>query len=502
MLDRSFGRDDADLIVLYTSDRVTVDDEGFRQAVIGTLDALPSDVVVGSQTFWSTGSPALVSKDRRSTYAVLQLSGADDDARSSQYEGIADRLDAPGLAERVGGQAAVNHAINDRVATDIALAEGLSMPVVFVLLVFILGGLAAASLPLAVGGLAILGSFTAIRVITLFTDVSVFAINIVTLLGLGLAVDYGLFMVSRYREEFGRATTFREALTRTMTSAGRTVAVSGITVAIALSGLMIFPQLLLRSMGFGGVTAVLVAMVGALTVMPALMAVLGQRVEALSVRPYGPAGPGERSHPPHRGRHRHGTWYRIAHSVMRRPVVYVLAIVVLLVALGAPFSRVSFGGIDERALPQGTESRVVAETLTRDFEGTATPPAEMAIIFPTTMSPDAQRAPPRTTPPGFPRSPAWSRRSWLVSPTTPLESLPFTPGIPLPPNRSRSSSGFASCPRRRRPTCLVGGPTAELADLLSSLASRLPLMALILIGTTSCCCSWPSGPSCFRSRPS
>ena len=158
------------------------------------------------------------------------------------------------------------------------------MPVLLILMLVIFGSLAAASLPLAIGGVAILGSFAALRLLTLFTSVSVYSINITTILGLGLAIDYGLFMVARFRDELSVQPTTEAALARTVATAGRTVAVSGVTVALALASLMLFPEMFLRSMGYGGVATVLVDMLAALTIMPALLAVLGPRVNALRIR--------------------------------------------------------------------------------------------------------------------------------------------------------------------------------------------------------------------------
>ena len=175
-------------------------------------------------------------------------------------------------------------AINKQVTSDIGRAEGISMPVLLILLLVIFGSLAAASLPLAIGGIGILGSFAALRLLTLVTDVSIYSINITTILGLGLAIDYGLFMVSRFREELTRQDTTADAVAATVATAGRTIAVSGITVAVALASLMLFPETFLRSMGFGGVATVLVDMLAALTVLPALLAVLGPRVNALQVK--------------------------------------------------------------------------------------------------------------------------------------------------------------------------------------------------------------------------
>ena len=215
---------------------------------------------------------------------MLELAGADDAARIKSFDAIKGDLAAPGLQTQIGGLTPTEQAINKQVTADIGRAEGFSMPVLLIVMLIIFGSLAAASLPLAIGGIAILGSFTALRLLTLGTTVSIYSINITTILGLGLAIDYGLFLVSRFREELRGQPTVEDAVARTVATAGRTVAVSGITVATALASLMLFPETFLRSMGYGGVATVLVDMLAALTVMPALLAVLGPRVNALRIR--------------------------------------------------------------------------------------------------------------------------------------------------------------------------------------------------------------------------
>jgi uncharacterized membrane protein YdfJ with MMPL/SSD domain len=278
------GRDSADVVILYRSDDLTVDDPAYETAVTQSLDGLDADLLARTTTFWATGAPQLVSTDRHDTYAVLQI--ADDADEEEAVAAIREDLRAPGLQPQIGGNEVINLDINDRVSSDIARAESISLPILMVLLVLIFGSFAAASLPLAIGITAILGAFTALRGFAMFTDVSIFAVNVVTITGLGLAIDYGLFVVSRFREEIRRQPDTETALARTMATAGRTVAVSGVTVAISLAGLLIFPQVFLRSMGFGGMSAVLIAMLAALTLLPALLAMLGPKVDALSVRPW------------------------------------------------------------------------------------------------------------------------------------------------------------------------------------------------------------------------
>src|SRR6266851_6572668 len=292
---------------------------GFTDPVTQTLAALPRDRVTSTATYWSTGSAQFASQDGHQTYAVLRLAGADDAARIKSFDAVKNKLSVPGLTELAGGQIPTEQAINKQVTADIGRAETISMPLLLILLLVIFGSLAAASLPLAIGGIGILGSFTALRLLTLGTDVSIYSINITTILGLGLGIDYGLFMVARFREELRRQPTVDAALARTVATAGRTIAVSGITVSVALASLMLFPEVFLRSMGYGGVATVVVDMLAALTLMPALLAALGHRVNALRVR----RSARERSEPRQQGQPRtdetSGAWYRIARSVMRRP---------------------------------------------------------------------------------------------------------------------------------------------------------------------------------------
>ena len=222
-----FGRNDADVVVLYRSATRTVGDPAYRQAVTAALNRLPRAEVARVSTYWSTGSPRLVSAGRYATYAVLQLTGADDAARQDSYKAIKAELTpaslvSSGVTARVGGTVPMEAAINSEVTANIAKAELFSMPVLLILLLVIFGSLAAAALPVAIGGIAILGSFAVLRLLTMATTVSVYSVNITTILGLGLGIDYGLFMVTRFREELHRQPTVEQAVARTVATAART----------------------------------------------------------------------------------------------------------------------------------------------------------------------------------------------------------------------------------------------------------------------------------------
>ncbi|HVQ89012.1 MAG TPA: MMPL family transporter [Actinomycetes bacterium] len=473
-LDTDLQRQAADVVVVYTApdgSGLQVSDPAFRREVTGTLAQLPKDAVTGVTTYWSShGSPAFASEDGRSTYAIVQLAGADDEARETTYTAIADDLVAPTLETLRGGTVPISADINTQVTEDISFAETISMPVLLILLVVVFGSLAAASLPLAIGAIAILGAFTLLRVLTLFGDVSIFAVNIVTMLGLGLAIDYGLFMVSRFREELHAGHDIETAVARTTATAGRTVAFSGITVVVALASLLFFPLNFLRSMGFGGMAAVFVAMVAALTTLPALLGILGHRVDALRIpTPWRSAAPGI-SNPDS------GAWARLARAVMKRPVAVIAGTVALLVVLGLPFLQIDFGGVDSRVLPSGTESRTASATIQQDFPGgSAEAPIDVVI--------------------------RGAHPSGVASFTAAVDRLPEVAGVDVVDGSAETThvqvayeggvnddttldlvSQIRQLPVPPGADVLVGGDSALLVDRLDGIGSLLPWVGLYLVG--------------------
>jgi len=472
----TFGRDAGDVVVLYSSKTLTTASPAFRSAVTHTLAALPHSRVESYATYWSTGSRQFVSASGHQTYAVLELAGATDTARQTSYDAIKTGLSAPGLRSQVGGAVPTDETIDQQTTKSITRAEGLSFPILLILLLVIFGSLTAACLPLAIGALGILGSFTALRLLTMVTGVSVFSLNITTILGLGLGIDYGLFLVGRFREELHRQDSVEDAVARTLSTAGRTVLVSGVTVAIVLASLMLFPELFLRSMGYGGVATVLVDMLAALIVLPALLAVLGPKVNSLRVRRSvrrAPAADGS------------GRWYRLAHSVMRRPVLYAVPIVVILLGLGSPFLHVVWGGVDATALPASAAPRLVTEALNTDFPGNPTAPIEAIVQF---TGPIAG-------------SPA--RSAGLAAYVTRLDrvrgissalvtgsggdiarvDMRYAPN-PYSPQARAIAGQVRDVAPPAGARAYVGGQTAGLSDELSSLGRTLPWMALTVVLAT------------------
>lgn len=366
LLDQQLGGSTSDIVLLLHSDTLQATDPAFAQSATQLLDRIQSRQEVASVTsYYSTHSPRFLSRDNHETFAVVQLTTTDPTVKSDQYTALLPllRSAAPGLQVSVGGNLAVNAAVNAQVSSDLERAELITFPVVGLLLFLVFAGLIAAGLPLLIGGIAIIGAFAFLRFLTGVTDISVFSINVVTVLGLGLAIDYSLFIVTRYREELAVHTgDSRRALERTLATAGRTVLFSGLTVSVSLLGLLLFPEGFLRSMGLGAIGAVLVAMFAALTILPALLAVLGRRVNSLSLQRFFRRSPQTRQPGDARG-----FWYRLSHFVMRFPVAVALVALAVLVTLGLPFLHASFSTPDYRVLPAGQEARVVSERLTQDF---------------------------------------------------------------------------------------------------------------------------------------
>lgn len=371
LAEKAFPQRAPDVVVVYRDTDRTVDDPSFQQAVTGTVEKLPESAVTGYSTFWMTKMPAQVSHDRHATYVGINLRGGDDNAKEESYKEISDKLGAKGLETLRGGPVATGHQASDQIGKDLGTAEGLSFPVLFLLLIVVFGGLAAASLPLLVGGLSIIGSMAVLRLIAQLTDVSVFAMSLVTILGLAVAIDYGLLIVSRYREELERGHTGEEALARTVATAGRTVVVSGITVAVALAGMTFFPFGFLKSMAYGGVAAVVLSVFFSLIALPATLGVMGAKVNALSLRRGKKAARAEGQ----------GAWYRLAHGLMRRPALVAVGTLAVLLALATPFLRIDFGANDARQLPDSAEGRQVHNALERDFDSDAVKSIDSLLVL-------------------------------------------------------------------------------------------------------------------------
>ncbi len=369
VLTQKFGQGDVQmLIVVASSDGI--DSARAREIGTGIVDRLNDNPHVADVSSAWTSPPAaaadLVSRDRTAGLIVAGLTGTEAQQQTYAKE-ISEEVtgDRDGVTVQTGGTAMVNVQITEQSQRDLLVMESLAIPLSFLVLVWVFGGLLAAALPVAIGGMAIIGALAVLRLVTFGTDVSIFALNLATAMGLALAIDYTLLILSRYRDELAAGADRTAALKRTMTTAGRTVIFSATTVALSMSAMVLFPMHFLKSFAYAGVATVAFAAAAAIVVTPAALVVLGDRLDALDVRrltrrilrrPEPQPVPVERRF-----------WYRCAKAVMRRALPLGLAVVVLLLALGAPFLGVRWGFPDDRVLPQSASAHQVGDRLRDDF---------------------------------------------------------------------------------------------------------------------------------------
>jgi RND superfamily putative drug exporter len=472
-------------IVLLVKTKAGVDDaQAARDGAALTRRAAADPNLTGVGSYWTLGKPAaLRSTDGRSALVMAKLHGGDEDVDRivKDYTGRSGSLDVS-----VGGVAVTFRQVGTTIQKDLAKAEAIAIPITLVLLIIVFGSLVAALLPLAIAAVAVLGSFLAITLITHVTDVSIFALNLITAMGLGLAIDYALFMVSRFREEMRHGLSPEEAVLETLRTAGRTVVVSALTVALSLAALLVFPLYFLQSFAYAGIAVVLLAMLGAVVVLPALLAVLGPNVDRwrLLRRP----SPEEGS----------GFWHRTAELVMRRPGLVALSIGGLMLALGLPFLNVSFGLPDDRVLPPHASAHLVADTLRTDFpdreadativllpQTSPTDPALDSYAVRLSRVPHVSRV--DTAQGGYSQG-RQVLQAGAVSARFVNTSYGGTWVSVVPQIEARSPQGQdlahairdVQAPGPR----LVGGPSADLVDTEASISAKTPLAAgLIVIAT-------------------
>ncbi|WP_043669486.1 MMPL family transporter [Streptomyces xylophagus] len=367
-LEREFPASQPNLLLLVDSGGASVDDP----AVAAEADRLTARLtgergVIGVGSYWQTKSPALRAKDGHEALIAAHLTG-DEKTTTDTLDRIAPALRGTHgpVRVKVGGIVAVRHEMQTTIKEDLARAEMIALPVTLLLLVMVFGSAIAALLPLGIGIVAILGTNAVLRGLTEFTDVSVFAINLTTALGLGLAIDYALFIVRRFREELSTGAEPLPAIATTLRTAGRTVLFSALTVAVSLAAMLVFPMYFLRSFAYAGIAVVLLAAAAALILLPAALLLLGHRVNSLDLRRLFRRGrPAQTS-----GSGEEGTaWARLATLVMRRAPFFALATTAVLVLLGLPFLGVKFGTADDRQLPSGAESHVVQQHIRDGFPG-------------------------------------------------------------------------------------------------------------------------------------
>lgn len=362
---------DPGIVLVVDSGSTKVSDPGVA-ASAARLESQVAAVPGVAQTlsYWSTGGlPSLASRDGKAAYLFIYTKNTEFGSTSDISKIIQSKFDGKSESLHVyaTGAGVIAHAINSKISKDLALAETISIPLTFVLLAFVFGALVASAMPLVVGLSAILGAFFLIYLFTLFTSVSIFALNLITGLGLGLGIDYALLIVNRFREELHSGKDVEEAVFTTVTTAGKTVFYSGLSVFVTISAMMFFPLSFLKSFGYAGISVVALAVAGALIPLPAILAILGHRVDKGVVRKSAIVPKGE------------GRWAATARFVMRRPVPVVLVSLIILGIFAAPIKNVAFGQVDSRVLPKSDKAAIASQLIVDRFPGQEGSPIEIII---------------------------------------------------------------------------------------------------------------------------
>ncbi|MFD7898568.1 MMPL family transporter [Streptomyces sp. NPDC059743] len=456
--------------------------------------------VVEAASYWSLGrAEALKARNGRSALITVRLAGDEDQVRKHAKRILPTVIGEQGPLEVTAtGATAVRMEIEKQSEEDLVKAELLSAPLLLIILLLVFGSAVAAGTPLAVGVLAVIGSFVVLRLLDMVVQVSVFSVNITTALGLGLAIDYSLFIVTRYREELAAGRDVHPAIAETMRTAGRTVLFSALTVALSLSAMLVFPMYHLRSFAYSGIAVVILAALGSVIVLPALLAVLGHRVDAWNVRRlWNRKARTNTVHKDHEG-----FWHRVAMAVMRRPLPFALSVAAVLIALGIPFLRVEFADSDDRVLPSSSPAHQGAQILREQFDSQEGSPISVVLpaldprtdskevaTYATALSqlPDVSRvdattgsynagqevAPPSALSQRFAAKKATEPGTWMavISDTEPysergMDLVSAVRAVPAPSDR------------------LVGGQAALLVDSKSALGDKLPWALGIIAAST------------------
>jgi putative drug exporter of the RND superfamily len=385
LLGDRFGQGDMELLISVTDDNPGGGAHAAAATAVGVDIASQlkgSPYVAEVTSAWTApapAAPALISKDGKTGLIVAGITGGESGAQK-HAKALTDQLvhDRDGVTVRAGGVAMTYVQVNDQSEKDLLTMESIAIPLCFVVLVWVFGGLIAAALPLAVGGFAILGSMAVLRAMTLVTDVSIFAMNLTIAMGLALAIDYTLLIISRYRDELADGADRDRALVRTMSTAGRTVLFSAMTVALSMATMVLFPQYFLKSFAYAGVAVVSFAAAAAIIVTPAAIVLLGDRLDSLDARRplrWIRGRPEPQSKPVEQW-----FWYRWTKFVMRHAVPIGAAIIALLLLLGTPFLGVRWGFPDDRVLPPSSSARQLGDQLRNVFPGDGIP--DITVVIP------------------------------------------------------------------------------------------------------------------------
>ena len=478
VLREEFGTGNPNLALLVTARDGDVDSARTTRAARAfarEVERLP--LVTDVTSYWDADSRALRATDGRRALVLARLEGSATQVRE-QLATLSPRLTrtTSALTVQAGGQEEISRQVGEQARTDFLRAELFALPAVVLLLVLVYRRTTAALLTVAVGLLSVLGTLAGLRAIAQFTEVSTFAANLALVLGLGLGVDYSLFVISRYREERAAGRPQPEAVVRATAVAGRTVVFSGVTVAVSLSALLVFPFFFLSSFAYAGVLVVVTAVAGAVLFLPAALARWGHRVE----RPAAPAS---------------GFWHRTALAAMRRPLLVGTGVLTVLLLAASPLLGLRFGLPDERALPEGTSSRITSEIVHREFPAEATDMIQVVFTEPLTTTAASRRyAAELSRIPGVFQvdAPSGTYREGLRTGAQGQDRLTAHDGrvrLALVPTQAAMRGDVPALVERVRATpapadVLVGGYPGETTDFRGTLLDRLPLAAGLVLGAT------------------
>ncbi len=478
--DATYGRDHtSDVIALYTApEGKTIDDPAFSAAIINNLNSLPKDhpdqidKVNLSYYKTETGSQQSLAGDKSKQHAVASIAivGDNDTELTRNFREVRDAFDIEGVDVQLAGLQPVAGTLNDTMANDVRRMEILAIPAVGILLFFIFGGVIAAALPLICGGLTVVGAWGIVRLITHFTEVNSFVSPVVSLIGLGLAIDYGLFIVSRFREELAEGYDTPTAVRRTVMTAGRTVIFSATMIIASLGGLLLFPQGFLKSVAYGAIATVSLAALSAITVLPAILSMLGPRVDALGLKRLEKTKTADEIE--------NGIWGRLTKWVMKHPLKVAIPIIIGLLLLIIPVSAIKFGGINEKYLPPDNGTRLAQQEFDQLFPGLRTNPIKLVITGAQSnqigaLKTEASKAPGLLGDFALPLTPTkdnvWTMTAGLTDSNNAKPTVDYLRAMSVPDGVHVG---------------VTGTPAIE-QDSISALLDRMPMMIVFVLLTTT-----------------
>jgi RND superfamily putative drug exporter len=507
LADEVYGRDrSSHVVAIFTAPKgKTVDDPDWSKKIVDELNKVvadhPDQMLPWAGYLKAPTLPAvqkLATDDKTRTFVTLPIKGDNDDTILNNFKIVQPDLQKldDGKVELAGLQPVASE-LTGTIGKDQQRAEVLALPLVAVVLFFVFGGVVAACLPAMVGGLSILGSLGILRLISMFAPVHFFAQPVVTLIGLGIAIDYGLFVVSRFREELAEGYDTEAAIRRTVMTAGRTVAFSAVLIAASLAGLLLFPQGFLTSLTYAGIASVMLAAILSITVLPAVLSILGPNVDALGVRTLLRV-PFFRNWKPMRvylewlanklqktqtrEQVEKGFWGKLVNMVMKRPILFALPIVIIMILLIIPLGKLTLGGFSEKYLPPTNSVRQAQEDFDRTFPGFRTEQMTLVIqnASPAQIEGITQQA---NAISGFTGS--WTPRTATDEGTKDPNVTVIQNGLQVRSDAPQKIKDLRAIPPPKGVTVWVGGTPALEQDSIHSLLDKGPLMVLILITTTT-----------------